>query len=45
MQDVTTGAIAAIGTLDAELLLVLRSARVVPEDIWSVLEAAGAVRK
>jgi len=44
MQDVTTGAIAAIGTLDAELLLLLQSARVVPEDVWKLLEPAGAVR-
>lgn len=30
--------IAAIGTVDAELLLVLRSARIVPEETWQALQ-------
>lgn len=32
-------AVSAIGALDSELLLVLESARMVPEDVWSALEA------
>lgn len=34
--------VAAVGTLDAELLLVLEQARVVPEQIWQTLEAKQA---
>jgi purine-binding chemotaxis protein CheW len=34
--------ITAIGMLDAELLLFLRSTRIVPEDVWDHLTAAGA---
>jgi purine-binding chemotaxis protein CheW len=30
--------IAAIGAVDAELLLVLRTARIVPESVWAALE-------
>jgi purine-binding chemotaxis protein CheW len=33
--------IAAIGTLDAELLLVLRTGRLVPDSVWSALEREG----
>jgi purine-binding chemotaxis protein CheW len=32
----------AIGTLDSSLLVVLRSARVVPEDVWAAVAAGGA---
>lgn len=35
--------VAAIGTLDAELLMVLRSARLVPEAVWAALEAGDTV--
>lgn len=35
-------AIAAIGALDSELLLVLCSARLVPEEAWATIEAGGA---
>jgi purine-binding chemotaxis protein CheW len=31
--------VAAIGALDADLLLVLRSARIVPESVWANLDA------
>lgn len=34
------GAIAALGALDTELLLVLQPARVVPAAVWDVLDAA-----
>ncbi len=32
----------ALGTLDAELLVVLESARVLPDAVWQALEAPGA---
>lgn len=35
-------AIAAIGVLDTEFLLVLRSAHLIPDDVWRSLNAAGA---
>jgi len=41
LKDANTDVIAAIGTLDAQLLVVLRSARLVPETVWSALEASG----
>jgi purine-binding chemotaxis protein CheW len=41
LKDANTEAIAAIGTLDTQLVVVLRSARLVPEAIWSALEARG----
>jgi purine-binding chemotaxis protein CheW len=31
--------VSAIGTLDGELLLVLRSGRFVPEEVWTVIDA------
>jgi purine-binding chemotaxis protein CheW len=42
LRDVTADAVTAIGTLDADLLLVLGSARIVPASVWATLEAAGA---
>lgn len=42
LRDVNTDVIAAIGTLDAQLLVVLRSARLIPEPVWSALAAGGA---
>jgi purine-binding chemotaxis protein CheW len=42
LREAARGAIAAIGTLDAELLLFLRSTRIVPQDVWDRLAAAGA---
>ena len=38
-QDASLDVISAIGTLDAELLLVLRSTRLIPEEFWAALEA------
>jgi len=38
-QDTSLDAVSAIGTLDAELLLVLQSGRLVSEELWAVLEA------
>ena len=33
--------ISAIGVLDADLLLVLRSARLVPDEVWATIQSAG----
>jgi purine-binding chemotaxis protein CheW len=38
-QYASLDVISAIGTLDADLLLVLRSTRLIPEELWAVLEA------
>jgi purine-binding chemotaxis protein CheW len=38
-QDTSLDVISAIGTLDAELLVVLRSSRLIPEELWAALEA------
>lgn len=43
LRDAGAAAIATIGTLDAELLVVLHSARLVPETVWRALDAAGGV--
>jgi purine-binding chemotaxis protein CheW len=42
LRDASAEVVAAIGTLDAELLLVLRSVRLVPEPVWATLEAGGS---
>lgn len=42
LKEANTDAIAAMGTLDAQLLVVLRSARLIPEPVWSALAAGGA---
>ena len=34
-------AISAIGVLDADLLLVLRSTRLVPDDVWATIQSGG----
>ena len=36
--------LAGIGARDAELLLVLRAARTVPESVWQTLDAAAEVK-
>lgn len=41
LRDVRTDAVATIATLDAELLMVLRSGRLIPESVWDALEADG----
>lgn len=38
LQDADANIVSAIGTLDAELLIVLQSAHLLPERIWSELE-------
>src|SRR3981081_896571 len=43
LRDAAAEAVAAIGTLDAELLLFLRTARIVPEDLLSRLDALETV--
>jgi purine-binding chemotaxis protein CheW len=40
LHDAGADVIAAIGLLDAELLLVLRSARLLPDEAWAAVEAA-----
>ncbi len=42
LRDVTADIVEAIGARDAQLLVVLRAARLVPDEIWSTLAAAGA---
>lgn len=42
LQDTAADVISAIGRLDSELLLVLRSARLVPEDLWATLGVEGS---
>lgn len=39
LSDANPEAIAAVGTLDAQLLIVLNSARLVPDAVWSALDA------
>jgi purine-binding chemotaxis protein CheW len=41
LGDVAGNTVAAIGTLDAELLLVLDAALLVPESVWSAITASG----
>lgn len=41
-QGAGLDAIAAVGTLDAELLLVLRNTCLVPDDVWAAIQSAGA---
>jgi purine-binding chemotaxis protein CheW len=38
LRDAGTDTVAAIGTLDAQLLMVLNSARLIPETVWLALE-------
>ena len=39
LRDVTTDLIESFGTLDAQLLLVLRAGRIVPDEVWATLAA------
>jgi purine-binding chemotaxis protein CheW len=41
VRDAASDTVAAVGTLDAQFLVVLRSARLLPESLWSALEANG----
>jgi len=40
LRDVTSDFIASFGIHDAQLLLVLRAARIVPDEVWTTLAAA-----
>ena len=42
-QDASLDMISAIGTLDADLLLMLQGTRLVPEELWALLEAGCAL--
>jgi purine-binding chemotaxis protein CheW len=42
LQDADNNVVSAIGTADAELLLVLNAARLVPDGLWSALNTAEA---
>jgi purine-binding chemotaxis protein CheW len=44
LQAVTADIIEAIGTRDAQLLVVLRAARIVPDEVWTSLAKAEATR-
>ena len=44
LRDVAADLIEAIGTRDAQLLVVLRAARIVPDEVWATLAAAEATR-
>jgi purine-binding chemotaxis protein CheW len=44
LRDVAADLIEAIGTRDAQLLVVLRAARIVPDAVWTTLTAAEATR-
>jgi purine-binding chemotaxis protein CheW len=44
LGDAGADLIATIGSIDAHLLLVLRTARVVPESFWAALELEGVSR-
>lgn len=40
LRGVATDPIEALGARDAQLLVVLQAARIVPEEVWTTLEAA-----
>jgi purine-binding chemotaxis protein CheW len=40
LRDVSADLIESFGTRDAQLLLVLRAARIVPDEVWTTLAAA-----
>ena len=42
LRDVAADLIESFGTRDAQLLLVLRAARIVPDEVWTTLAAAEA---
>jgi purine-binding chemotaxis protein CheW len=44
LGDVAADLIEAVGTRDAQLLVVLRAARIVPQEVWTTLAAAKATR-
>ena len=42
LNEVDSASVAAIGSLDAELLLVLQSARIIDESLWQAIDAQAA---
>lgn len=44
LRDVAADVIEAIGTRDAQLLVVLRATRLVPDDVWTTIAVAGAMQ-
>jgi purine-binding chemotaxis protein CheW len=42
LREAGSEVVSAVGTLDAELLMVLQTARLVPESVWQALEALTA---
>lgn len=42
LRDASTEVVEAVGTLDGFLLLVLKSARILPSSVWSAIEATEA---
>jgi purine-binding chemotaxis protein CheW len=44
LRDVAADLIEAIGARDAQLLVVLRAARIVPDEVWTILAAAEVTR-
>ncbi len=43
LADASAEAVAAVGRLDAELLVVLEAARLVPESVWQGMDLVGAL--
>jgi purine-binding chemotaxis protein CheW len=43
LRDAATDTIAALGALDAELVVLLRNGRIVPDDVWAGLDAQRGV--
>jgi purine-binding chemotaxis protein CheW len=44
LDDATRGAVHSVGLLDSQLVLVLRAARVVPDEVWRAVDAVSATR-
>jgi purine-binding chemotaxis protein CheW len=44
LRDIDADLVEAIGTCDAQLLLVLRAARIVPDDVWATLATGTEAR-
>ncbi len=42
LQNASAGAVSAIGTLDAELLVVLSAARLIPNSVWQAMDTGSA---
>lgn len=42
LQDVAAGAVETVGRLDEQLLTVLQTSRLVPDELWAELDARGA---